>query len=269
MRRPQRRRIAIAGGPRRRVRDGRPAPARGRPRRRHDRQPASTIRTSSPSVSADWTTSTSIHHATSSGSAFAAQIAARQRARLPLVVHTRDAWDDTFDVLAAEGVPERTVFHCFTGGPDEARRCLDLGAFVSFSGIVTFRTADDRARRGTALPRSTGCSPRPTAPTSRRCPIGASTNQPAYVAARRRAARRPAWRGRRRGAPTDGRERSPCVSGPASVGFSSLRAFGAVPVARRGRCHDQPTERPMMSTKDRQRLTFAIALTVIASPHCG
>ena len=59
------------------------------------------------------------------------------------MIHTRDAWDDTFDVLAAEGVPARMVFHCFTGGPDEARRCLDLGAFVSFSGIVTFKAAAD------------------------------------------------------------------------------------------------------------------------------
>jgi TatD DNase family protein len=75
--------------------------------------------------------------------AFAAQILLARERDLPLVVHTRDAWDDTFDVFAAEGVPERVVFHCFTGGPDELRRCLDLGAFVSFSGIVTFRSAAD------------------------------------------------------------------------------------------------------------------------------
>src|SRR5206468_3557407 len=43
----------------------------------------------------------------------------------------------------ADGVPERTVFHCFTGGPEEARRALDLGAWLSFSGIVTFKAADD------------------------------------------------------------------------------------------------------------------------------
>jgi len=59
------------------------------------------------------------------------------------VIHARDAWDDLFDVLGAEGVPERTVLHCFTGGPDEARRCLDAGMFVSFSGIVTFKNAAD------------------------------------------------------------------------------------------------------------------------------
>ena len=75
--------------------------------------------------------------------AFAAQIALAHAHDLALVIHTRDAWDDTFDVLAVEGIPERTVFHCFSGGPAEARRCLDLGAMLSFSGIITFKTAQD------------------------------------------------------------------------------------------------------------------------------
>jgi len=75
--------------------------------------------------------------------AFAAQIQLAHARRLPLVIHSRDAWDDTFDVLRAEGIPERTIFHCFTGGADEARRCVEIGAFVSFSGIVTFKNAAD------------------------------------------------------------------------------------------------------------------------------
>lgn len=75
--------------------------------------------------------------------AFAAQVALAHEHDLALVIHTREAWDDTFAVLDAEGVPERTVFHCFTGGPDEARRCLDRGGHLSFSGIVTFGSADD------------------------------------------------------------------------------------------------------------------------------
>jgi TatD DNase family protein len=74
---------------------------------------------------------------------FAAHIALAHTHDLALVIHSREAWDDTFAVLATEGVPERTVFHCFTGGPDEAERCLALGAALSFSGIVTFKTADD------------------------------------------------------------------------------------------------------------------------------
>lgn len=76
-------------------------------------------------------------------SVFAAQIELAHRHDTTLVIHTRDAWDDTFAVLAAAGVPARTVFHCFTGGPAEARRCLDLGAVLSFSGIVTFPSAPD------------------------------------------------------------------------------------------------------------------------------
>jgi TatD DNase family protein len=75
--------------------------------------------------------------------AFAAQVALAAAHGLALVIHTREAWDDTFDILAAEGVPDRLVFHCFTGGPDEARRCLDLDAHLSFSGIVTFPSAPE------------------------------------------------------------------------------------------------------------------------------
>jgi TatD DNase family protein len=74
---------------------------------------------------------------------FAEQVALAHRHDRALVIHTREAWDDTFAVLDAEGVPGRTVFHCFTGGPDEARRCLDAGAYLSFSGIVTFPSAGD------------------------------------------------------------------------------------------------------------------------------
>lgn len=75
--------------------------------------------------------------------AFAAQIHLAQERNLPLVVHARDAWDDTLDILRAEGTPDGTIFHCFTGGPDEAQACLDLGATLSFSGIVTFKGAPE------------------------------------------------------------------------------------------------------------------------------
>jgi TatD DNase family protein len=81
--------------------------------------------------------------------AFRAQIRLAKRLDRALVVHSRDAWRDTFRVLADERPPLRTVLHCFTGGPAEARRALDLGAFLSYSGIVTFPDADDvRAAAG-------------------------------------------------------------------------------------------------------------------------
>ncbi len=73
---------------------------------------------------------------------FEEQIALARQLDLTLVVHTREAWDDTLAMLSGER-PERVVMHCFTGGPDEARRCLDIGAFLSFSGIVTFSSAQD------------------------------------------------------------------------------------------------------------------------------
>ena len=75
--------------------------------------------------------------------AFRAQIALAKRLDRALVVHSRDAWHETFRVLADEGAPSRTVMHCFTGGPPEARLALDLGAYLSYSGIVTFPGADD------------------------------------------------------------------------------------------------------------------------------
>lgn len=74
---------------------------------------------------------------------FAAQVGIAQEYGVALVIHTREAWDETFAILEAEGVPERVVFHCFSGGPTEAERCLSLGAFVSFSGIVTFPSAGE------------------------------------------------------------------------------------------------------------------------------
>jgi TatD DNase family protein len=83
---------------------------------------------------------------------FAAQIALAHAHDLALVIHTREAWPETFDILGAEGVPARTVFHCFTGGPDEAQRCLDLGAVLSFSGIVSFPSATDLHAAARACP---------------------------------------------------------------------------------------------------------------------
>jgi TatD DNase family protein len=112
--------------------------------------------------------------------AFAAQILLAHERSLPLVIHTRDAWAETFDILDAEGVPERTVFHCFSGGPDEAKQCLQRGAFLSFSGIVTFKTATElhEAARLCPLDRLLAETDSPyLAPVPHR----GQANQPAYV----------------------------------------------------------------------------------------
>ncbi len=111
---------------------------------------------------------------------FAAQIEVANRRRRPLIIHTRDAWDDTFAVLAEVGVPERVVFHCFTGGEAEADRCLDLGALLSFSGIVTFKTAADlqAAARRCPLDR---LLVETDAPYLAPVPMRGKRNQPAFV----------------------------------------------------------------------------------------
>jgi TatD DNase family protein len=74
---------------------------------------------------------------------FASQVQMAHQYDVALVIHTREAWDETLAILEAEGVPGRCVFHCFSGGPAEADRCLSLGATLSFSGIVTFTSAGD------------------------------------------------------------------------------------------------------------------------------
>ncbi len=83
---------------------------------------------------------------------FAAQVELAHRHDLPLMIHTREAWDDTFSVLDEVGVPARTVFHCFTGGPAEADRCLERGALLSFSGIATFPSAPEVRAAAEACP---------------------------------------------------------------------------------------------------------------------
>ena len=74
---------------------------------------------------------------------FRRQIAIAHSRDMPLVIHTRSAWDDTFEILDAEGTPRRTVFHCFTGGAPEGEECLARGALLSFSGIITFPSGGD------------------------------------------------------------------------------------------------------------------------------
>ncbi len=108
---------------------------------------------------------------------FARQVELAHRHDLALVVHSREAWPDTIDILVAAGIPERTILHCFTGGPDEARRCLDLGASLSFSGVVTFKNAAD-VREAAALCPSTASWSRPTPRFWLRCRTGGPSTSP-------------------------------------------------------------------------------------------
>jgi TatD DNase family protein len=75
---------------------------------------------------------------------FRTHIAAARETGLPLVIHTREADDDTARILEEEtgkgAFP--AVLHCFTGGPDLAHRAVALGLFISFTGILTFKNSD-------------------------------------------------------------------------------------------------------------------------------
>ena len=59
----------------------------------------------------------------------------------PLMIHNREADEDLLAVLVAEGAPETVIFHCFSGGPETAKACVDAGYVLSFSGTVSFKNA--------------------------------------------------------------------------------------------------------------------------------
>jgi TatD DNase family protein len=71
----------------------------------------------------------------------------------PIVLHCREAFDDLIAVLRASSFESsRMVFHCFTGSPDDARKVLDFGAWISFTGIVTFQNAKGVAEAAKFVP---------------------------------------------------------------------------------------------------------------------
>ncbi len=85
---------------------------------------------------------------------FRTHIAAARQTGLPLVIHSRQADDDTARILEEEtgrgAFP--AVLHCFTGGPDLARRAIALGHFISFTGILTFKNSNALREIAAALP---------------------------------------------------------------------------------------------------------------------
>src|SRR5207237_9140305 len=72
---------------------------------------------------------------------FRRQLALAKKLDLPVIIHTRDADDDTIALLETE-TPSRGVIHCFTSGDKLADYVIDIGFYISFSGIVTFPRAD-------------------------------------------------------------------------------------------------------------------------------
>jgi TatD DNase family protein len=112
--------------------------------------------------------------------AFSAQIALAHELDLALVVHARDAFDDLFSILESEGVPPRTVIHCFTGTPDDAQGCLELGCDISISGVVTFKNAES-LREATKLVPLHRLHVETDSPFLAPVPYRGRTNEPSFV----------------------------------------------------------------------------------------
>ncbi|MYN65956.1 MAG: TatD family deoxyribonuclease [Acidobacteria bacterium] len=113
---------------------------------------------------------------------FRRQIALARDLTLPIVVHTREADADTVDAIRAEGGGDvQGVFHCFTGDAAFARRALDLGFHVSFSGIVTFRNAT-AIREAAAIVPAERLLAETDAPYLSPVPYRGRRNEPARVA---------------------------------------------------------------------------------------
>jgi TatD DNase family protein len=75
--------------------------------------------------------------------AFAAQLQIARELNLPIIVHCREAFDETMDILGQHGSGvKRIVFHCFSGSAEQARIVLDHGFYISFTGVVTFKNAE-------------------------------------------------------------------------------------------------------------------------------
>jgi TatD DNase family protein len=121
---------------------------------------------------------------------FRTHIRAARHTNLPLVIHTRSASDDTLDILREEGgfnvsadagAPvARGVFHCFTESMAVARAALDLGFFISFSGILTFRNAADLREVAAYVPLDRTLI-ETDSPYLAPMPYRGKTNTPAYV----------------------------------------------------------------------------------------
>jgi TatD DNase family protein len=84
--------------------------------------------------------------------AFRRQLAAARDLDRAVVIHMRDSHEEVFGILGESGPPERLVFHCFSGGPDDARRALDLGGYVSFAGNVSYKNAGSLREAAASVP---------------------------------------------------------------------------------------------------------------------
>jgi TatD DNase family protein len=114
---------------------------------------------------------------------FLRQLEIAQESKLPIIIHTRDAWSDTIDVLRSNWAPSGLpcVMHCFTGNLEQAEECLELGFYLSFGGVTTFPKAGEIRNAARLVPKEkllieTDC------PYLAPVPHRGKRNEPAYVA---------------------------------------------------------------------------------------
>ena len=114
--------------------------------------------------------------------AFIEQMRIAADARKPIVIHTREAWDDTLALIEQHWKPTGLggIMHCFSGGPSEAERCLALGFHLSFGGIVTFPKALDVQAAARSAP-SDRILVETDAPYLAPVPRRGKRNEPAFV----------------------------------------------------------------------------------------
>jgi TatD DNase family protein len=113
---------------------------------------------------------------------FKRQLRAARECDLPVVIHTREAESETIEILKShyDGAERRGVFHCFSGSMELAQRAIELGFMISFSGIVTFKKADELREVAKQVPLTrllieTDC------PYLTPIPYRGKRNEPAYV----------------------------------------------------------------------------------------
>ena len=113
-------------------------------------------------------------------SVFAQQLGLAARAQKPIVIHTREAWEDTLALIRESGLPNGGIMHCFTGGPKEAEQALELGFHLSFGGILTFPKADN-VRQAAALTPEDRLLVETDAPYLAPVPHRGKRNEPAFM----------------------------------------------------------------------------------------
>jgi TatD DNase family protein len=110
---------------------------------------------------------------------FAGQLALARDLDRPVIIHTREATDDTFAILGESG-GVRGVFHCFTGDAAMARRALDVGFYLSFAGIVSFPKAESLREAARRVP-ADRILIETDSPYLAPVPYRGKRNEPAYV----------------------------------------------------------------------------------------